>query len=300
MVLLACVAQTARNAAQRSLTAEAGALGATLVRFLYGLPVALLVVALLQQLPGSPPPRLSRFGAAYFGWLALGAVSQIMATACLLMAMKARNFIVGVVLAKTEVLQVAVFAAVALHEWPAPAAAGAMLLASAGVVLVSLPARPEASAGPATGFDLRSAGWGLGAGAGFALSAVGFRGAALQVAELPPWLAGAWGVLWAQALQSLLLGGWLLATAPAVLGVITRAWRPSMLAGLAGALASIGWFTAFAMRPAAEVRTLSLIEVLLSYAVSRRLLREQLAPREALGLVLVTAGVLLICALALG
>ncbi len=40
-------AQTARNAAQRTLTAQVGTLGPTLVRFLYGLPFAGLAVILL-------------------------------------------------------------------------------------------------------------------------------------------------------------------------------------------------------------------------------------------------------------
>ena len=35
-----------------------------------------------------------------------------------------------------------------------------------------------------------------------------------------------------------------------------RAWRPSLLAGMMGALASIGWLTAAALRPAVDVRTL--------------------------------------------
>jgi hypothetical protein len=38
----AAFAQTLRNAAQRSLIGELGTLGATLVRFLYGLPFAAL------------------------------------------------------------------------------------------------------------------------------------------------------------------------------------------------------------------------------------------------------------------
>ena len=40
ITIWAAFAQTVRNAAQRHLTAELGTLGATLVRFLYGLPFA--------------------------------------------------------------------------------------------------------------------------------------------------------------------------------------------------------------------------------------------------------------------
>ena len=61
-----------------------------------------------------------------------------------------------------------------------------------------------------------------------------------------------------------------------------------------GALASIGWLTAMALRPAAEVRTLGLLEVLFSYLVSRRLFKEQLSRNERAGLLLVGAGVLVV------
>ena len=42
VTLWAAFAQTLRNVAQRQLTGELGTLGATLVRFLYGLPFAAL------------------------------------------------------------------------------------------------------------------------------------------------------------------------------------------------------------------------------------------------------------------
>ena len=47
------------------------------------------------------------------------------------------------------------------------------------------------------------------------------------------------------------------------LKAILRLWRPSLLAGLAGAAASEFWFLAFALATAASVRTLALIEIAL-------------------------------------
>jgi drug/metabolite transporter (DMT)-like permease len=294
----AAAAQTARNAAQRTLTAQVGTLGATLVRFLYGMPFAALAVALLQGFSGAPL-ALPAFNASFFGWVAFGAVSQIAATAFLLGAMKERNFIVAVTYSKTEVLQVALFAALFLHELPAWLTLLAIGVASAGVVMLSLPqgaGKAGATAEPARGWGGRVALLGLASGAGFALSAVGYRGAALQLPGLAPWLAAAWGVLCAQALQSLLLGGWLALRSPEALRGIRKAWRISLLAGGMGALASLGWFTGFALRPAADVRTLGLVEVLFSYLVSRRLFREKLGVAEQVGLALVAIGLLVVCA----
>ena len=62
-----------------------------------------------------------------------------------------------------------------------------------------------------------------------------------------------------------------------------------------GALASQFWFLAFALATAASVRTLALVEVL--FAQGDLALRVQAKPttaREALGIVLVVAGVALL------
>lgn len=286
LVFGAALAQTVRNAAQRSLVAQAGTLGATLARFLYGLPFAALFVLVLQ----ATSPAAPRFGAAYFGWLLLGAAGQLAATALLLAAMKQRNFVVGVAYSKTDALQVALFGTLFLRELPGWLTLLAMALATAGVVLLSLPPRAQRATG-AQVWTGRAAWYGLASGAGFALSAVGYRGAALQLPEVPAWLIGAWGVLWAQAMQSVALGGWLALRSPESLRATVTAWRVSLAAGLAGALASLGWFSAFALASAANVRTLGMVEVVFSYLVSHRLLREKLSRTDQAGLAMVVAGV---------
>jgi len=291
IVVWAALAQTARNAAQRSLVAQAGTLGATLSRFLYGIPFAAAWVLLLHALPATAAP-LPAFHAGYFAWLLLGALGQLAATAFLLAAMKQRNFVVGVAYSKTDALQVALFGSLFLRELPGPAALLAIALATAGVVMLSLPQKGVAVEGRA--WTSGAAWYGLASGAGFAFSAVGYRGAALQIPEASAWLAGGWGVLLAQSLQTVLLGGWLAWRAPQALRATVTAWRVSTIAGCMGALASIGWFTAFALTTAANVRTLGMVEVVFSYLVSRRLLREKLAPVEQGGLALVVAGLLVL------
>ncbi|GAB2728201.1 EamA family transporter [Melaminivora jejuensis] len=296
VVLFAALAQTARNAAQRSLTAEVGTLAATLVRFLFGLPFAAAWLIALYALPGGQPALA--FSWAWAGWIALGAFFQVMATAALLLAMQERNFAVAVTLSKTEVLQVALFAGVLLHELPSALAGVAMVVATVGVLLLSLPPRRlRAAAVGATGDgggSGRAALYGLACGACFAVSSVGFRGAALALGEAPPWLSGAWGVLLAQSLQSLGLGGWIVWRAPAGLAPLARAWRVSLLAGSMGAAASLAWFTAYAMQGAAQIRTLGMVEVVFSYLVSRRL-GESFSTLERLGLALMLIGLVLVC-----
>jgi drug/metabolite transporter (DMT)-like permease len=290
IVLWAALAQTARNAAQRSLVAQAGTLGATLARFLYGIPFAGAWVLALHAWPGSTTP-LPHFGVAYFGWLVLGALGQLAATAFLLAAMKQRNFVIGVAYSKTDALQVALFGSLFLRELPAAVTLLAIALATSGVVMLSLPQKKGVTV-DGHAWTSRAAWYGLASGAGFALSAVGYRGAALQLPEVSAWVAGGWGVLLAQTLQTILLGGWLALRSPDALRATVSAWRISTVAGACGALASIGWFTAFALTTAANVRTLGMVEVVFSYLVSRRLLREKLARVEQGGLALVVAGLL--------
>ena len=291
IVLGAAFAQTIRNAAQRTLTQQVGTLPATLVRFLYGLPFAVVWLGLLWQLDThSARPTL---GASYLAWLVLGAAAQLGATALLLMAMKQRNFIVAVAFSKTEVLQVLLFGTLFLHEQPGWVAAVAMLLATSGVVLLSA---PKADAAGGFGSWWSTAGLlGLGSGTLFAFSAVGYRGAALAQPLVSPWLIGAWGVMWAQCLQSLALGGYLAWQDRTGLAAIFRAWRLSLTAGTMGAIASIGWFTAFALQSAADVRALGLVEVFFSYLVSRKIFKERLSSNELWGLALVLLGLIGIC-----
>ncbi len=296
IVVWAAFAQTIRNAAQRKLTGSTGTLAATLARFLYGLPFALAWLLAVVGL-GAAPLGLPAFSVSYLVWLCLGALTQLCATALLLMAMKERNFIIAITYSKTEVLQVALFGTVFLHEVPTPLAMGAMLVATLGVILLSAPKTSiDGASGPGTGWLNRTALFGIGSGACFALSAVGFRGAALALPGHSPWLVGVWNVVWAQALQTLLLGGYLVLRQPASLVAVARAWRLSVVAGMMGAAASIGWFTASAMRPAADVRTLGLIEVLFSYVISRRVFREPLHASERIGLALVLVGLVVVCA----
>src|SRR3977135_3828349 len=82
--VIAAASQTVRNAAQRELTATLGTGGATPGRFLFGVPVALVVFAGVLMASGVPLPRP---GAVYWAWVLDGALAQIAATALMLAAM---------------------------------------------------------------------------------------------------------------------------------------------------------------------------------------------------------------------
>ena len=292
--------QTARNAAQRSLTGRLGTVGATHVRFLFGLPFGLLFLAGLAAATGLESLRPS---GSYAAWALMGAVFQIFGTALMLAAMRERSFVVSIAYVKTEPLQIALFGSVFLGERLSLQASAAVLVATVGVLLMSMPAG-AASAGvdgasgrvaatrlPGVGRVPRAALFGMLSGAMFALSAVGFRGAILALGEGPFYLRATATLATSLAMQTALLTVWLLWRDRAVLRDILRLWRPSLLAGAAGALASQLWFLAFSLQAAAAVRTVGLAEILFAQAVSHRLFAQGTTAREAAGMAMMVGGV---------
>lgn len=290
IALAAAAAQTVRNAVQREVTKTAGVLPATFIRFFYGLPFA---VAGLAAIAAASPHALPKANAAFVAWVSLGAVSQVVATAFFVAAMAQRSFVVAVVFTKTEILQIGLYSVAFLGESLSWQAGVAIVLSTAGVLFLS--GRPATQAGTGLSAWLsKSALLGLASGAAFALASVGYRGAMLELDAPAPWLGGAYGLVWAQAIQTALLAAYLAARDRAGLAKVVADWRVSSIAGLAGAAASMGWFTAYAMRSAVDVRIVGLVEVLYSYAVSRRLFKEHVSALEIAGIVLVVLGIVLV------
>jgi drug/metabolite transporter (DMT)-like permease len=284
-------AQTLRNAAQRHLVADLGTLGATLVRFLFGLPFALIYLGVVLAITGEPVPGITPL---FVFWVTEGGVSQILATALLLRVMHERNFAVGVAYSKTELVQVAVFAAVFLGDKTTLLTVIAIVLATTGVLMLS-PVDPQRRfRSLAQGWTSHTALMGVACGGLFALAAVGYRGAALELKDAPFTLAAAYSLVWAMSIQVVLLGGWLFWRQREVVMALVGVWRTSMLAGFMGAAASVGWFTAFAIEPAAHVRTLGLVELLFSFAVARRFFQERLAVAELGGVALLMIALVMV------
>jgi drug/metabolite transporter (DMT)-like permease len=220
----------------------------------------------------------------------VGAVAQIVATALMLAAMRERSFAVVTALIKTEPVQVALFGLLLLGDRLTPMTAAAIVIATAGVVLMSF--KPGSI--DLTGGGRRPVLFGIVAGGFFALAAIGFRGAILALPSGGFLLRATTTVVWGLGLQTALLVAWLTAfNRPALIGSL-REWRPSLSAGFLGALASQFWFIGFALTNAANVRTLALIEVVFAQLVSHRFLAQGTSAREIAGMALMVAGVALL------
>jgi drug/metabolite transporter (DMT)-like permease len=282
--LFGSVGQTIRNAAQRSLIASIGTIGATQVRFLFGLPFSIVFLGCVYAICGEAFPHI---GMLAFIWTFGGALAQILATALMLAAMRDKSFVVTTALIKTEAVQVAIFSLVVLHEQIKPLTLLAILFSTLGVFILSWPKTLERPAP-------RAIVLGLVAGGFFGLSAIGFREGIRAIHDVSFMLAASTTLVLALFLQCLVLGIYMAARDRGSFGVILSHWRGSMLAGFVGAMASEFWFLAFSLASAASVRTLALIEMLFALGISKLYFRQPTSRREILGMVLVGVGVMMI------
>ena len=284
--LTAVVAQTARNAVQRSLTGPLGASGSAQIRFLFGVPFACLSLLCVWRLEGIGLPAFER---ASFLWSLEGAATQMIATGLMLAAMRRRTFVTAIAYTKTEPIQVAVYGYAVLGDRLSSAGVAAILAATCGVMIMSWPRRAERKEPVWIAVVL-----GLASGGFFALSSIGFRAAILSL-RTPSFVLAATTILaFGLLMQSLASGLWLTIMDRPLLKAIARAWRPCLAAGALGAFASQFWFLAFALTSAAQVRTLGVVEVALAHFVSRRVIKEGVGRRELAGMVLIAASVILI------
>ncbi len=285
----AAFGQVARNAMQRSLTIPLGTWGATNIRFLFGFPFSLIFFAMVIGFTGEQVPWPV---VAFWLWLLLGALTQIVGTGLMLLAMNGNSFVVTIAYLKTEAIQTAIFGFVFLGDHLTFLKVVAILIATVGVVITAL--RP----GGAKGFaDLKPTALGLVAAACFALSAVGFRGAIIAVPGVSFVTAASYTLVFGLFVQTAVLTAYLLLRAPDVPKRILGLWRPSLFAGFMGATASQFWFLAFALTAAANVRTLALVEVLFAQAVSYYSFKQPLSLHEFGGIVLIVIGVGLLVAM---
>ncbi|MDB5621551.1 MAG: multidrug transporter permease [Devosia sp.] len=282
--LLASALQTVRNGVQRGLTGSLGTLGATYVRFLYGLPFAVLFLLLVAVGTGEALPAIGGWSALY----ALGAgLAQILATALMLWTMKSRSFAVTTAIIKTEPVLVALAGLVLLGEVLHPLALGGILVATLGVLLLSRLGGAQ-TAGPKSVLS------GIMAAAFFALSAVGFRAAILELPSGSPVLRSSMVLVLGLLLQSAMLIAYLVMFDRGTLRKVASAWRQSLPAGVAGALASQFWFIGFALTSAANVRTLALVEILFAQAFAWITSRAVPERRDLLGMLVLVAGLLVL------
>jgi drug/metabolite transporter (DMT)-like permease len=284
ITLVAAAAQTARNATQRGLTESIGTVGATQVRFIYGLPFAVVFLVIVCAVSGVFPPEIALKTLLF---TLAAALFQILATALMLTAMKEKSFSVTTAYIKTEPILTALVGFALLGDVLTTLKVFGILVATVGVLLMT--ARIETLKSLLV--EAKPALIGIAAGGCFGLSAVAFRGAILELPSGNFVLRATTILTLGLAIQTLLLLAYLVIFDRRALTRSFGVWKSSLLAGFLGALASQFWFLGFALTSAANVRTLALVEVFFAQIVSRKFFAEALTPREYAGMLLMVIGV---------
>ena len=282
--VLAAGFQVARNAFQRGMMGSTGPWGATLVRFLFGLPFSLIFVAIVAvAVPNARPS----FNADFWLASATGAATQVLATAALLVAMNRAGFAVGTALQQSSLPLAAIVGLVVFHDHLSGLAWLGVTITTAGLAVLTW---PKGATGPK---PVSGALFGLLSGLlfGFSLNAVRHSGLALEPNHRI--YAAIVSLAVVQAMQSVVLTAALAVRDRMALKAIMIGWRESIAAGLCGAIASSGWFIALGLSPAAPVRAVGVIEAPMAAFAARRLFAEILHPRQILAGSAVLTGVLL-------
>ena len=291
ITIAAAFFQNARSALQKHLTGRLTTLGAAYVRFLYAWPFAVIYVAALNVWGGMALPEPNRIFLVY---AVLGGVAQIVFTGLLIRLFSFRNFAVGTTYSKTEVALVAVLGFLILGDGITLAAAFAIAIAAAGVIVLSAGRTSITAAALVRGLAEKATLIGLASGAFLGASVVFYRGAALALGHDGVVMAAAYTLAVAVVIQTVIMGAYLAVKEPATLRAVFVHWRWSLAVGVAGALASACWFTAFTMENAAYVRALGQIELVFTFTASVFFFREKTNRIEVVGIALVVAGILVL------
>ncbi len=287
--------QNIRSVLQKHLKGAMGTTGATFVRFAFGVPFAF---AFLFGYAALANKTLPAFTPTFAEWVVFAALSQIFAQVLLVHMFSFRNFAVGTAYSRTEPAQAAVLAFVFLGETIRTSAVIAILIAVAGVMLISVARTPFTWRALIVSTFSRTALLGLASGLLFGAAAIGYRSASLALEPTlvaPDFILQA-GFTLASAIvfQTVVMAVWMVFRAPEEFGNIARAWKPSLATGFVGATASFGWFMAMTLQKAAIVKALAQVEMLFAFASSVLIFKERINMREITGCGLIVAGILVL------
>lgn len=284
VTLIAAGFQTARTALQHRLRSLLSVNGAGFVRYLYGAPLSALAVLIVWSAGAEWPHIDASFWPTIFG----GGLAQILGTICLIRAFDARDFAVGTVFAKTEVVQVALLSLVLLGE---PLQWGGWV--GAAVCMVGVAALATRGQRPTWAAIRQPAAlFGLAAGGLFGLASIGIRGATKALDGGPVVMRAVVTLAVMNTVQTVVQGGYLLVREPAQVRLAVVHWRSSSVVGVLSVCGSFGWALALALENAAKVRTLGQVELLFTFAVSRWWFKDHHTRAELAASLLVVVGVI--------
>ncbi|MEO3415411.1 DMT family transporter [Roseovarius sp. CAU 1744] len=284
--IAAAAFQTLRFMLQKHLSmATLSAGGATSARFIYSVPFVVTLALCYLGWSGAARPELSGL---FWAYALCGGLAQILATWCVVALFAQRNFAVGITFKKTEVIQTALVGLIVLGDWITIGGLAAIVLGLIGVLILS----DNRIAGQGARLLNKAAGLGLASGAFFAVSAVGYRGATLEIASDDAFLRACVTLAVVTTSQAIGMVAWLHWREPGEISRVIAARRTAVWMGITGMAGSLCWFTAFTLQNAAYVFAVGQIEVIFSLMASVLFFREKVAAREVLGIGLLSLSIL--------
>lgn len=283
--------QAVRTAAQKRLNDRLSTWMVTYVRSVFGLPFMAGFLAVVLAAEGGGVPH---FSAHYLIYAFGAALVQVLATYFLILLFRMRNFAVGTILTKTDVMQAALIGSVLFSEAISAVGWLAIIVTVAGVVLISLGRLGDRIAG-ARMSDIFSATTGIGLFTGFlfCLSYLFLREASLSLEEGSFLFRGGWTVIVVTAMQVVFLGIFLAFRERAEFRKIPATLRACWFVGITSATGSICWFTAMTLQNASYVKAVGQVEIVFTILISAFYFRESINRAELAGIAVIVAGVLL-------
>ena len=288
VTIAAAFFQTVRFMLQKLLSASAlSSAGATFARFLYSAPLVVVFLALYCVATDSLLPATTL---RYWLFALAGGLSQILATLCVVMLFKSRNFAVGITFKKTEVIQTALVGWILLGETISSLGIGVIVIGLIGVLLLS--ETPGLDGDWWRRICNRASGLGVLSGFLFAISGVCYRGATLELASEDPLLRAGVTLACVTSAQLIAMALWLRLFEPGQILAVWRARRTAAWIGLTSMAGSFCWFTAFTLQTVAYVNALGQIELIFSLLATVFFFKEPITRRELCGLGVLSVSIL--------
>jgi drug/metabolite transporter (DMT)-like permease len=291
ITLTAATFQILRTARQHELRSVLSTNAAGYVRYAYGAPLAVVLSTVLFGALGRDLPTIP---GRFWPIIVVAALSQIIGTLALLASFKLRDFAIGTVYSKSEVLIVAGLGLVGIGTGLEPLGWIGAVLVTIGVAWLaskgSLPKLLRQAADPA-------ALMGLVAAAGFAGAAIGIRAASRTLTDAPSFDRAVLTLTVLLLVQTTLNTAWFVATDRSQITRTISAWRAAAWVGVFSLLGSIGWAWAFTLESAAKVRTLGQVELIIAFAIAHITLGERHTRSDYLAGATVLVGVVLVAVL---
>ncbi|SNZ19436.1 DMT family transporter [Cohaesibacter gelatinilyticus] len=262
--------------------------GSTFSRFFYSVPFICTLAIGYALIKGHGVPDLSGM---FWLYAIIGGLSQILATWCVVALFQQRNFAVGITFKKTEVLLTAFVGLIILGDTISLTGFIAIFLGLLGVLALSQkPGNVHGSF--LSGIVNAGSGLGILSGIFFAFSAVGYRGATLEILNADPLYRSSMSLMLVTIGQTLGMMVWLKLREPGEILRVVAARKTAVWMGITGMAGSLCWFTAFTLQNAAYVFAVGQIEVIFSLVASALFFREVITRKEITGIALITISIL--------